>query len=348
MVRFRYGWLVTVVAVVGFGAAACKKNDDAKKAANGTPGAAGALGALPGGSNASADDLALLPADSEVVLGFNFAQLQQSALWKEFAPKIKEKMAASMAEMKAACGFDPLDSVKSFSIGMRGLGEGTPDGVLVVHGPSKTAVMACSDKLKAEAAKNGSEVNFDGDVITVKDKTGNTTALTFVNDTTMIGVIGAKGTKEGVKAAAAGNSGLKSSATFMDMYSKIKPSQSMWMLMNGNSPALSKASSMGVKPKAVFGSLNVTDGLAVDVRVRLGTPEEATQLANMAKGQTGNAQVKAMFDKLEVTTEGSDAKIAVAMSSQKLHALIGMVGGMFGGMLGGAGGAGMAGGTSGS
>jgi hypothetical protein len=332
MVRFRIGWLVAVVAIVGMGAAACKKKDDAKNAASSD----GKLIGPPGQVAAASDDLALLPADSEVVLGFNFAQLQQSALWKEYSPKLKEKMSGGLAEMKAACGFDPLDALKSFSIGMRGLDGGKPDGVLVVHGPSKAKVMGCSDKLKAEAAKNGSEVVIDGDVFTVKDKSGSNVALTFVNETTMVGVIGEKGTKEGVKAALSAGSGLKSSSAFMEMHSKIKPGQSLWMLINGNSPALGKASAMGVKPKAVFGSLNVTDGLALDLRVRLGTPEEATQLVNMAKAQTGNAQVKAMFDTLDVATEGSDAKVTVAMSNQKLKGLIGMVGGMLGGMLGGA------------
>lgn len=336
MVRFRKGWLVAVVAVVGFGAAACKKKDDATNAANST-GMVGSPGALTGapGSSAAADDLALLPADSEVVLGFNFAQLQQSALWKEYSPKLKEKMSSGLAEMKAACGFDPMETLKSFAIGMRGLGDGKPDGVMVIHGPGKAKVMGCTDKLKAEAAKNGGEVTVDGDVVLVKDKSGANTAVTFVNDTTMVGVIGDKGTKDGVKAAAMGGSTLKTSSAFMEMYSKIKPGQSLWLMINGNSPALAKAGAMGVKPKAVFGSLNVTDGIAVDLRVRLATPEEATQLVNMAKGQTSSAQVKAMFDTLDVTTDGSDAKITLAMSNQKLKGLIGMVGGMLGGMLGG-------------
>lgn len=331
MVRFRNGWLVAVVAVVGFGAAACKNKDSAN--AGGAGGMAGSPGQLAGGASGPVDDLALLPADSEVVLGFNFAQLQQSGLWKEFLPKLKDKMSGQFAEMKAACGFDPLEAVKSFSIAMRNLDGGKPDGVLVMHGPSKAKVMGCTDKLKAEAAKNGSEVTVDGDVITVKDKNGETTAATFINDTTVIGVFGAKGTKDGVKAAAMGGSALKTSSSFMEMYSKIKPGQSLWLLVSGNSPALSKANAMGVKPKAVFGSVNITDGLAVDLRVRLGTPQEATQLVNMAKGQTGNAQVKSMFDTLDVVTDGNDAKITLAMSNQKLHGLIGMVGGMIGGMI---------------
>lgn len=342
MVRFRKEWLVAVVCIVGLGlgAAACKKKDNASGAAEMDP-----ASPLAGGAVAAADDLSLLPADSEFVFGVNVAQVQQSALWKEYSPKLKEKMTGGLAEVKAACGFDPLDAIKSVAIGMKGMGEGKPDGVVVVRGPNKSAVMACTGKLKEEAAKNGSEVTVDGDVIVVKDKSGTTTAMTWVNDTTMVGAIGSQGTKEGALAAAKGGAGLKSSSEFMAMHSKLKPSQSLWMFINGNAPALSKAGSMGVKPKAVFGTVHITDGLAVDMRVRLGTPEEATQLVNMAKGQTGNPQVKAMFDTLDVAADGSDAKITVAMSHQKLQSLIGMVGGMLGGALAGAVSSGAMGGT---
>jgi len=90
----------------------------------------------------------------------------------------------------------------------------------------------------------------------------------------------------------------------------------------------------------VFGSINVTDGLTVDMRIRLGSGDEATQLVTMMKGQTSSPQVKQMFDKLDVTADGSDAKIAVAMSNAKLQQLIGMVGGMMGGLGGGGGGMG--------
>ena len=79
------------------------------KTATATPGVPGVPGVAAG------DDLSLLPADSEMVMGLNFAQLQQSALWKQFAPKLMEKAAGGIAEFKAACGFDPMEAIKSIS-----------------------------------------------------------------------------------------------------------------------------------------------------------------------------------------------------------------------------------------
>jgi hypothetical protein len=338
MVRTRS--LLIAALALGLGAGACKKKEDTKsdKAADKTTEKAGenaATKAAGGGAVAAGDDLSLLPADSEMVMGLNVAQLKQSALWKQFGPKLMEKAASGIAEFKAACGFDPIEEIKGVSVGMKGLGGSTPDGAMVIHGLDKTKSMACLDKAKAEAAKNGSEVTVDGDVFTVKDKNGQLTAWTFVSGDTLLGVIGPSASKDTVLAAAKGGSALKTSQTFVDMYSKVKTNESLWLLINGNAPFMAKAAQAGVKPKAVFGSVNVTDGLTLDLNIRVASADEATNLVNMMKGQINNPQVKQMFDKLDVSADGPDAKISMAMSNQKLQQLIGMVGGMMGGMMGG-------------
>lgn len=353
MVRIRTAWFVAAVTALALGGA-CKKNDDAKKTddksapkttdtpAGGTPVTPGTIAAV---NDANASDLSLLPADSEIVIGVNLAQLQQSALYKQFLAKFMDKASGGLAEFKANCGFDPLESVKSIAMGMKGIAgaAGTvPDGAIVIHGPDKAKVMACFnlDKAKAAAAAKGTEIKMDGDVALIKDKSGNTTAFMFVNDTTMLGVMGSKGNADGVKEAAKGGSALKSSATFVDMYSKINTQDSVWGLVNGNSHVLDKAGSLGIKPKAVFGSLNLTDGLTVDIRVRMATADEVKGFVGLAQGQISSPQVKQLFDQLEVVGDGNDAKFTVKMSAAKLQALATMVQSTMGAMMGGMGGGG--------
>jgi hypothetical protein len=343
MVRIRVGLLVAVAAL-GLGAGACKKNDAKKdetaagKATTGSGATTTTATPTPGVAVAAGDDLALLPADSEMVLGLNFAQLQQSALWKQFAPKLMEKMEKGLNDFKTACGFDPMAAVKTVSMGLKGVGNDKPDGAIVVHGLDKAKSMACLDKAKVEAAKQGSEITVDGDVFTVKDKSGETTAWTFVGSDVLLGSVGPSASKDTLLAMSKGGTGLKGSQTFLEMYGKVNTKDSLWLFVNGNAPFMAKAAQAGVKPKAVFGSVNVTDGLTVDMRIRLGSADEAKSLVDMMKGQTSSPQVKQMFDKLDVTVDGSDAKIAVAMSNAKLQQLVGMVGGMMGGLGGGAGG----------
>lgn len=355
MVRIRTVSVVGLLGLVSLGlvAGACKK-DEKKTEATGSGDTKPAEKSAekpaekPAGQtsapstmvvNPNAGDLALLPVDSEIVMGLNFAQLQTSALWKRFVEPqmMKGDTQQKLAQFKDKCGFDPMAAMKSISIGLKGIG-GTdkPDGVIVVHGPDKAQVFACLDKMKDEAAKDGSTIEKDGDVVNIKNKSGENFAFTYLNDDTLIGVIGANANTAGVKAAASGNSALKTSPAFVEMYSKINTADSLWLLMNGNSKAFDKAAAMGFKPKAVFGSVNVTDGLTVDLRVRLDTPDQAVQIANMAKGQV--AQFVKMVDKLDIAADAADVKVNVALSTAKLEALIQQFAGMMGSMGGGGGG----------
>jgi hypothetical protein len=345
MVRIRLGWLAASLALV-VGTAACKK--DEKKSEPASPEKAVEKGdkpaaekpAAPGASlpvNANADDLALLPVDAEAVIGLNFEQLQKSMLWKKFAePKLMSgDVQQKLGAFKDKCGFDPFTAVKTVSIGVKDLGGVKPGGAMVVHGLDKTKVMACFAKEKAEKGSEFGKVDIDGDIVAVT-KDGDKYAFTFTSDTTMLAVFGANADVAGVKAAASGSSALRTSPAFVEMYSKINTQDSLWLLVNGSSKAFDKVAQMGVKPKFVFGSINVTDGLTVDLRVRLDTPDQAAQLSGLAKGQIATA--KAMFDKLEIGNEGPDVKVAVALSAQKLEALVKQVGGLVGGMAGGMGG----------
>jgi len=283
------------------------------------------------------DDLGLLPVDSEAVMGINFSQLQASALWKKFVEPqmMKGDFPSKLAQFKDKCGFDPMAAITSLAIGMKGVGGDNPDGVVVVHGAGKKQSLDCFDKMKDEAKKSGDDITRDGDVVLVKSKKGETVAITFVNDTTAVAVVGPNASKDGALKAAKGGSTLKSSPAFVEMYSKINTKASLWMLINGNAKVFDKAASMGVKPKAVFGSVNVTDGLSVDVRMRLESADQATQMANAFRGQLQAFQ--SMVDKMDIGNDGADVKVSVAMSQVKLEALVKNLMGMFGNMGGGGG-----------
>jgi hypothetical protein len=91
--RIRHAWFVAALSV-GLVVSGCSKGG----------------GGSSGGATSS-EDLGLLPADSEVVVGINFAQVQASSLYKQFSPKLVEKLAKELGDVKAACGFDPLESL---------------------------------------------------------------------------------------------------------------------------------------------------------------------------------------------------------------------------------------------
>jgi len=314
MLRIRHGWVVALLAVSAV--TACKKDDKSDiAAAVGGPGGAGASA-----GKSSGDDLSLLPVDAELVVGINVGQIQQSAKARD-----QHKM-GKLNDVKEKCGFDPSTAIKSVAIGLKGFAAEKPDGVVVVHGLDKAKTIACTDKMKDEITADGSEITHDGDVTLVKNKQGETVAVAFANDSTMVMVIGANANAAGVKTVLAGGSALKTSPAFVEMYGKVKTTDSVWLLGSGG--LMDKASAIGAKPKGVFGSLNVTDGLALDAALKFETPDAAAQVASKLKQQSQMAVT--MVDKIDVTSEGDLAKISVVLSNQKLQALISQVGAMFG------------------
>jgi hypothetical protein len=311
---FGPGWLVIALAV-SVTVAACKK-DDSSTSSSGDK-SSGSLGG---------DDFSLLPADAEVVMGVNAGQILQSGVWKQLAEPAFKKGSAGrrLAEMKEKCDLDPMAAIKTLTFGLKDGGAGQPEGVIVVHGVDKTKGLACIDKMKEPSA----EVTRDGDVVMVKDH-GSTAAVTFVSDDTAVVVLGAKANPAGVKSVIAGNSGLKAVPAFADQYKKVNTSDSWWFVVTGKQ--LDAAAAIGAKPKAVAGSLNVTDGLTADIKIVVDSAPVATQLADGLKQKS--QLVGAMVDKIDITSEADQVKIAIAMSSQKLQALVTQLGSSLGGFL---------------
>ncbi len=286
-------------------------------------------GLLAGGpAFADKDDLSLLPVDSEMVGGLDFQQLQASQLWKQFVGPMlaKNDVQKQMAEFQAECGVDPMKIVTKVSFGIKGVGNPQPDGVIVAHGVPKAKLVACYDKIVKKRGQSG-DVKRDGDVLIVKQSGGNV-AFSFVDDSTALIVVGKEATKDGSKAIAKGTSALKTSAAFVELYKKTNTADTLWIIMNGSSKAFDAMASLGIKPKAVYGSLNVTKDLNLDLRVRMKTPAEATNLSKMMNQQV--AAAAAMLDKISVTADGADVKIAVLLTDAKLKQLAAQFGGMMG------------------
>ena len=362
MIRNRTWLVVASITGLALAGAACKKDDDNKgqpaadktsektdKASKDTKPAADsptqmATPAAPAKpiTGQIADDLGLLPVDSEAVFGINFEQIKGSGLWKQFvAPKLNGANLAPIEKFKAVCDFDPLADLKSVAIGMKNLGAGNDgQGAVVIHGYDRKKASSCFDKNMGACEKDGAKCTVDGDVALVTTKDGKKFAFTFVNDSTALMVIGPDAeSKDKVKAVASGQTALKTSAAFVDLYNRLTTQDSLWMVINGTSAVFQKTP-LPFKLKAVFGSLNITDGLTVDLRMRLGSADEATNTVSTYKGQLSNPQLKSAFTKLEMTSEGPDVKVAVAMTSAQLQQLVAMVGGMMGSMMMGGGGMG--------
>src|SRR5262249_47922339 len=142
---------------------------------------------------ASVDDLALLPTDSEVVLGVDFARIQRSALWRQLiAPALAN--APGLRDFETNCGFDPIASLASVTIGMKGTGEHkNVSGAIVVHGFPKAKAFACVAK-----HHDNRDVRTDGDVVLISHDNEVHAAMTFLDESTALVVLGSDATKDGI------------------------------------------------------------------------------------------------------------------------------------------------------
>lgn len=312
---------------------ACGGKKDDKKDPGGGGGGAPAVGKdgdkPPEGGTAAAPadnaDLGRLPADAELIAGIELAQIIGSPLWKAVGPKLLASAGSDLDKLKALCGFDPLTTIKRVTVGLKNLGD-MPDGIVVVHGLDKAKTLACLDKAVAEAsADDRPELIKDGDVTIARGKDkGEALGVTFAADNAAVIALGAAATKDGLLAAAKGGAGPTSSPAFTDLYAKVNTKDAVWLLVNGSAKVLDGLSDLGIKPKVVFGSIGVADGVTADVRVRVDSADQATQVA---QGLNSQAQaVAGMVDKVAVTAEASDIRLTGAASTAKLQALLKMFG----------------------
>jgi hypothetical protein len=282
-----------------------------------------------GVSAASNKDLDVIPVESDMVIGVDLAQAQQSALFRDFALPMMTRsgdVQSIIETLKTKCNIDPMTAATRLTAGIKDPGGANPDVVAVLHGIEKAKAMPCLDQVKEELAAQKLEVAKDGEVVTIKSDRGNV-AFTFTGDTTAVVVAGPKANKERVLEVAQGKSTLKTSKEFNEMYSRVMTTHTAWALVNGQTPLVAKnLERINVKSKAIFGSANVTDGLEITGRIRVATEEQAKNLADLMKSQSG--LIESMAQKLEIEPEGSDVRFGVKMTQQQLKSVLTFARGM--------------------
>jgi RNA polymerase sigma factor (sigma-70 family) len=274
-------------------------------------------------------DLALLPADSDAVIGLNFAQLRQSQLWQTFvAPTIIHL--GGIQELATLCGFDPFASFGSISLGVKGLGDEDQSAVVIIHGVERAKATSCFDRHGvAEVEKAGSKVTVDDDVVLISDKAhSNHVAFTFVDNTTALVVIGPDAeTKEAVERVAAGNGGVQTSTKFADALQVVNTDDSLWAMVADNSPVVADINAhSSTKLGTMYVSLNVTDSVALDAGVRMGSPQAvATLVAEIKTKMSENElakQASQYFDQLDVMADDSDLILSMSVGGSQIPQLV--------------------------
>ncbi len=305
---------VVAIAAVSLWAAACKKDEG-------------------GGNAATKGALQLMPKDADMVLGVDFGKIRPSELLKKYEPQLMTLAGSNLAKFKEICGWDPIPKLSTATIAVRG-DKSDQEMTGLVVGFKKDEVLDCLKKAAEKAKADGkpAELKVDGDYVELVGAK-EPISFMFVGDGILIarrkGNEGTAGrdvltalTKQAEADSVLGSSG------FMDVYGKTKTSDALWFVVNG---AAAPMQQMPIKVNVAFGSIDVSDGIAIDSTGRMASADDAEKAG--AKVKEGLDQVKAFGLLKDASSEvsGTDVHVKMEMTQAQIDQLAGMAKSMLGG-----------------
>ncbi len=273
-------------------------------------------------SRALGDPIGFLPGNSELVLSVDGDQLRTSALWTLADQKLRAAGGSSLTTFTTTCGFDPMSSIRHVTLGLRGLERDVPEGVLVLTGLPRQKLVDCFARTDISSR---STLTVDGDVYTIRKASDPSAVIfTFVDDTTLVVLVGASTNRSALDKVIASGAPLRRSPAFTQLLDQVDTSAAIWGAVHGRS-SMFDITRGSQKPTAVWGSIRLEDGAALSMRLRFGDTATAQQLVNLAQTQIqGAAQM--FFDRIDVSADGAEVAVEAAMSEAKLSTLLSLIG----------------------
>lgn len=263
------------------------------------------------------DPVGFLPEDAELVMVVDARQVRGSTLWRLLEPMVAPRLAEKLDAVQASCGLEPLRSVTQISVGLEHRG----DGVVVIRGLDRAAVMACIERM---AGTDPRTTIVDG-VVTTTTTGKQTSVFTFANSSTLVGVAGPAASAAQLATALRRGAPLRTSPLFGELIGKLDTRRAAWLVVSGKAEALEAVTAAGLEPSWVSLSVDLTDGFGLSGRMRLESADRARSL--VALGQAQLATLKPMVDTLELTSDDVEVVLRLAMTTAQLESIVKLVGG---------------------
>lgn len=269
-----------------------------------------------------ADPLGFLPVDSEIVLHIDTQRVRRSALWRQYEPMLMQAASNGLPKVSGDCGLDIIANLGTLRFGFKDIGDHV-QGVMVVTGINNAKLRTCM-----VADKQSGDFVIDGDVMVGTSTKGQEMALELVGASTVVLVMGTGTDRARLDAVLNSGAPLRTSPAFVDIFSTLNTQSALWFAMNGSSKAFDQTAGLGFRPKALFGSVGLVDGLSASMRIRMESPGSATQLTTMISGQIG--ALKSFVDRLDVAADANDVTLELGMTDAQVSSIVSMLGGLAG------------------
>jgi hypothetical protein len=341
MKRTLYTTLAAALCALALAASGCEKKKEGEGAGAGGAGGKGAAGAA--AAVPAKTGFAVFPGDSQFVIGVNLASARSSGLWAKYKDKVEENLAKEFAELREACGIDPIGQVQTIIAAGKppAGGAGDPEAVVVLKGLQRATLKTCGEKMAAKEGKKLT-VTEEGNLANYVVDDKNIWAA-WLDDSTV--VVAPEKDKTYVSARAAGEGGLADGSPVMALLKSVDTSAAVYFA--ADTAAMGPGAAMMQGAKGLFGSLKLTDGLAIDAGVRFDTPDNAKKMTEMVNQQVGAMkgqlppQFKTVVEKAVIKQVNNDMVVQLSLSGPELEQLAQALEGMKGMLGGGMGGGGL-------
>lgn len=278
------------------------------------------------GGGAKADAVKLIPDGAQMMAGIDAKALMSSKLYTDVLKSEMEKedeAKDTLASMKD-CNIDPekLDNIvvgiheeSHFAAVVSGPGVGNADNLQCI-----------ADKVKEKEGEAPFELE-DKDGKKIMNIDGGDAIGYLVNDNTIAVADKEWADKLAERVDGKGTAAIEGS--LKDIYGKADKGKSVWFVGIVPEDMKEDAGALGAAPTSMHGSLDLSDGLALNVAAVFGSAEDATKVADQGKTQfEGMKGMAGMFgipqgvvDSVKIEAKDTEVAVSAKASSDDIAAL---------------------------
>lgn len=257
-----------------------------------------------------ADPLALLPADSDVVMTIGVASLRESPLFAKYREVVRNFIVPGFAD----CKYDPFDDIDTVSIGLPMSAE---LGVFVVRGLDRDKTLDC---LRTSKTETNTDVVFDGDLVSLNNKSGHSNLLKFVDAKNAVFQGSTGPTRETLAKALLVGAPLRENKAFVAAHQSVAPGAAFSMLSLPGAPGLAERleAKIGAKVSQFAATVHVTDVVSGRVTVVLADASTATTFVENMRPQL--EAMRQFVERYDIHADGPSVVIDLVITETQIQA----------------------------
>jgi len=267
-----------------------------------------------------ADPLALLPADADLIVTIDVAALRASTLFATYGGMVRGLLVPGFA----ACAYDPRSTIRQVTPGFP---MSVALGVFVVRGLDQQRTLDC---LKTSTIDTKTEVDFDGEFVALRNKSGNTNMMTFVDAHTAV-FQGSKGpTRDTLTRALQVGAPLRQDQALVATHAARPRGAVISMVGRPGSSALSEmlAGKVGAPSRGLAISVHVTDVISAHVALEMVEAADAAAIAEAMEPKL--AGLRQFVERYDVHAEGPALILDFTITEAQIKTFAALVQGLVG------------------